>query len=383
MLQVLPALDVGGVERTTLDVAAALVAAGARAIVASEGGRGVAELEASGGRHVTFPAATKNPLQMAANVFALGRLVQEYGVDLLHARSRAPAWSALAAARRANVPLVTTLAGVHSGPNAAKRFYNSSLIRGDLVIANSAFTAAHLRAQHGEPKGRLLVIPRGVDLRRFDPAAVAPVRRDTLRAAWGVSEGAKVVLLAARLTSWKGQSVLIDAAAALDRPDVALVFAGDAQGRDRYQEKLAAQAAALGLATRVRFVGHVVDMPAALSLADAAVVASTLPEAFGRSATEAQAMGAPVVATAHGAPAETVLAPPAVPPGERTGWLVAPGDPSGLARGLAEALALAPKAREAFGRRARAHVAARYSLAAMTDATLAGYVWAIEERPRR
>ena len=374
ILQILPALDAGGVERTAVDVAAALAAVGARALVASEGGRLVADLEAAGGRHIPFPAASKNPVVMARNVGRLARLLRAEDVALLHARSRAPAWSALAAARVTATPFVTTAAGFHGGGGAPKRVYNSVMARGDAVIANSVFTAARLQALHGDLGGRLVVIPRGTDLARFDPAAVAPERAARLRADWRVPDDARVVLLLARLTSWKGQAVLLEALARLGRPDVVAVFAGDAQGRDRYRADLAAQAAALGLAAQVRFPGHVADAPAALAAADVAAVPSTQPEAFGRGATEAQAMGTPLVAAAHGAVAETVQAPPAVADRERTGWLVAPGDPDALAAGLAAALDLEPAARRALGDRARSHVAARYGLTAMTDATLDVYV---------
>lgn len=382
VLQILPALDAGGVERTAVDVARALVAVGARAVVASKGGRGVAALEAAGARHAPFPAASKNPLTMAANVGRLAQLARAEGADILHARSRAPAWSALGAARLTGVPFVTTAAGIHSGTSAPKRFYNSVMARGDLVIANSGFTAAHIARQHGAPKGRLVVIPRGVDLAAFDPAAVEPARVAALRAAWDVPEGAKLVLLAARLTSWKGQSVLLDAVARLGREDIVVVLAGDAQGRDGYRERLIAQAEALGLAARLRMPGHVSDVPAALLAAAVAVVPSTAPEAFGRGATEAQAMGVPVVASNHGAVAETVLAPPAAAADARTGWLVAPGDPEALAEGLAAALALGPRARAALAVRARAHVGAHYGLEAMTTATLEAYAGLLREAGR-
>ncbi|MFD1704765.1 glycosyltransferase [Methylopila henanensis] len=374
VLQILPALESGGVERTAVDVAAGLVAVGARALVASEGGRLVAELEAAGGRHVPFPAAAKNPLVMARNVGRLARLIRDEGVDLLHARSRAPAWSALAASRSAGVPFVTTAAGIHKAGSAPKRFYNSVMARGDLVIANSAFTAAHLAARHGPPRGRLVVIPRGVDLARFDPDAVSPARVAALREAWDVPRDARIVLLAARLTPWKGQSLLLEALARLRRDDVFAVLAGDAQGRGRHRDRLAEEAAALGFGDRVRMPGHVADMAAALAAADVAVVPSLEPEAFGRGATEAQAMGVPLVAAAHGAVAETVLAPPACADAERTGWLVAPRDARALAGGLAAALALDSVARQALAARARAHVTARYGLDGMIAATLDAYV---------
>jgi glycosyltransferase involved in cell wall biosynthesis len=223
------------------------------------------------------------------------------------------------------------------------------------------------------------VIPRGVDLALFSPAAVHEAQQASLRAAWRLSGDETVVLNVARLTGWKGQSVLIEAAALLaggerlaGGQNQAVVLAGDDQGRSRYREELQSRITALGMQGRVRIVGHCDDVPAALSLAAVAVVASTEPEAFGRFALEAQAMGVPVVATALGAAPETVLAAPQVSAAERTGWLAPPHEPAALAAGIAEALALSGQEREAMAARARRN-AARFSTAAMQAATLAVY----------
>lgn len=378
VLQILPDLEAGGAERTAVDVAAAVVAAGGRALVASGGGRLSGELVAAGAVDVRFPAATKNPLAMAANVPRLARLIRAEEVDLVHARSRAPAWTALAAARITGVPFVTTYHGAYGERSRAKNLYNSVMARGDVVIANSAYTAGLIAVRHPFAAGRIVTIPRGSDLSAYAPEAVGRDRVEALAAAWGLSaedRGRPLVLLAARLTGWKGQAVLIDALAILAAAgsEAIAVLAGDPQGRDDYVAALARRIADAGLAGRVRMPGHCADVPAAFALSTVVAVPSTEPEAFGRSAVEAQAAGLPVVASAIGATGETVLAPPQVTPGERTGWRVAPGDPRALAAALGEALALDAAARAALARRARAHVAARFSLAAMTDATLAVY----------
>ncbi len=377
VLQILPSLETGGAERTAVDVAAALVAAGHRAIVASEGGRMVAELEAAGAEHLAFPAATKNPFAMAVNIARLAGLVRREGVDLLHARSRAPAWVALAAARRTGVPFVTTYHGAYRAGSRPKAFYNSVMARGDAVIANSAWTAGEIAARYPFAASRIVTIARGSDLSAFAPGAVSPERRAAVAAQFdlGDDERRPVILHLARLTGWKGQRVLIDAAAALAREghDLVTILAGDAQGRDGYVDDLSRRIAAVGLADRVRLVGHCDDVPAALALATVAVVPSTEPEAFGRAAVEAQAAGVPVVASDHGAAAETVLAPPTTPADRRTGWRVPPGDATALARAVAEALALDPVEKLALAERARTHVAAAYGVETMTSATLAVY----------
>lgn len=375
VLQIIPALETGGAERTTIDIAAALAARGDRALVASQGGRLEAELATAGGALVRMPVASKNPGVMAANAVRLAQLIRRERVDLVHARSRAPAWSAYLACRATGTPFATTYHGIYRETGALKRFYNSVMARGDAVIANSAYTARLIAERYGLPPKRITIIHRGVDLAAFYPDAVTEERRYALRQAWGLSDRERVALNVARLTEWKGQSVLIRAAAdpsLAGESDLVLILAGDDQGRAAYRQRLEQEIAEAGLQGRVRIVGHCDDVPAALSLAAVAVVASTEPEAFGRAALEAAAMGIPVVVTAHGAATETVLAPPHVPPEERTGWHVAPGDPASLAAAMAEALALTPEARQALAGSARAH-AERFSVAAMAAATLRLY----------
>ncbi|NEU12950.1 glycosyltransferase family 4 protein [Methylobacterium sp. BTF04] len=384
ILQIIPSLDAGGAERTTVDVAEALAALGARALVATEGGRLVGELQAKGGIWLPFPAASKNPLAMALNVGRLARLCRREGVQIIHARSRAPAWVALGAARRLKLPFVTTYHGSYSGRTGPKVLYNSVMARGDVVIANSHYTADLIRTLHAEQAGdRVRVIHRGTDLSAFTPGAVAPARVETLRRAWGVSPHERVVLLAARLTGWKGQRVLIEAAALMrDRgvADIAIVLAGDPQGRTAYERELDALVAARGLQNIVRRVGHCTDMPAAFRAASVVAVPSVEPEAFGRSAVEAQALGTPVVVSDLGAVPETVLAPPEVLPSQRTGWRVAPGDAGALADALTEALSLGASARDAMTRRGRVHVEAHFSLEGMVSDTLGVYADLLRSR---
>jgi glycosyltransferase involved in cell wall biosynthesis len=375
VLQIIPTLVTGGAERTTIDIAAALVARGDRALVASEGGRMLDELKSVGGEFFRMPVSWKNPAAILMNAHRIAALIARERIDIVHARSRAPAWSALLACRRTKTPLVTTYHGVYAETNALKRAYNSVMARGDAVIANSRYTAELIRARYATPAEKIAVIHRGTDLDRFDPKNVDPVRRNTLRQSWGIGREARIVLQLARLTGWKGQRVLIEAAALpllAGRNDIVFILAGDAQGRDDYRAGLEKLAEERGLKNRARIAGHCDDAPAALALADVAVIASTEPEAFGRTAIEAAAMGVPVVATAIGATPETVLAPPVVPAEERTGWLVPPGDPPALAAAIGEALSLPKDAHAALARRARAH-AEKFSVAAMQAATLAVY----------
>ena len=362
ILQVLPALRAGGVERGTVEMVSAIHRAGFRSLVASSGGPLAAEVEAAGGRHITLPLHRKSPLALWSGALALRRLIAAEGVRIVHARSRFPAWSAFWAARRAGAAFVTTYHGSYNEDFPGKRRYNSVMARGDRVIAVSQFIAELIENRHGTDPSRIRVIPRGVDPDRFDPAVVDRARLAALRTAWNVPEERAVVALPARLTRWKGAGVFLRAMAALGpgRP-FALVI-----GEGRYRAELERDVVSLGLAGDVAIPGHATDMPAALLLADLVVHASTDAEAFGRTVIEAQAMRRPVIAADLGGPRETVEE-------GVTGWRVPPGDAEALAAAIARAMALPPAGRAAIGNAARSAVLARHTTAAMQDATLAVY----------
>jgi glycosyltransferase involved in cell wall biosynthesis len=377
ILQIIPELDTGGAELSTIEMAGAIQAAGGRAIVLSEGGRLVQRLRDTGAELLFFAAASKNPIRQLWNAYHIADIVRRNGVDLIHARSRAPAWSALMAARQTGVPFVTTYHGAYRERTAAKRLYNSVMARGDAVIANSLYTADLIRMRYGTPASRLHVVYRGVDEDYFKSAIVVPQRIAELREQWGIGPETPVILQAARLSAWKGQGVLIEAARLLkergELGDAVVVLAGSAQGRSSYAATLEQAIEAAGLKDRVRLVGHVEDVAAAFLTARVAVIASTEPEAFGRTATEAQAMGTPVIATDIGAPPETVRSAQRAGPEAATGWLVPPGDAPALADALAAALNLTPQQRQRMGEQARAHVAKTFSLTGMKQKTLAIY----------
>ena len=366
VLQVLPSLVTGGVERGTVEMTAAIANAGGQALVASAGGPLVGAVRRAGGYHATLPLATKNPLLMLRNAARLAAIIREQHVNIVHARSRAPAWSAYLAARRAGAHFVTTYHGAYGEEWPGKRRYNAIMARGERVIAISRYIADLVIARHGVDPVRLRIIPRGVDPALFDPAIVAPDRLARLARAWRLPDGMRTVTLPGRLSRWKGQGVLLDAIARLGRSDVCCVLVGADQGRRRYVAALVAHAERLGIADRVRIVGQCDDMPAAMMLSDVVIHASTAPEPFGRVVIEAQAMGRPVIATDHGGPVETVRT------GE-TGWRVPPGDPAALAETIDYVLALPEAWRAELGANARAAVMAGYTTAAMQAATLDVY----------
>ncbi|WP_330891421.1 glycosyltransferase family 4 protein [Ferrovibrio sp.] len=370
MLQVLPALVTGGVERGTVDTAKALAKAGWVSYVVSEGGPMVRELERAGAKHFTLPMASKNPLVMRRNAERLEALIRELPVDLVHVRSRAPAWSARAAARRCGVPLVTTFHNAYKAHNWFRRLWAGPMAQADHMVAISQFVADYAHQTFGVPRSIITVIARGTDLAWFDPARVYPDRIARLAQQWRLVDGLPVILLPGRLTRWKGHAVLLRALAELSRrhgkQDFIAVLSGDSQGRESYRAELEQLIAQLGLDRCVRLPGDCKDMPAAYMLADVVVSASTEPEGFGRVAVEAQAMGKPVIATDHGGARETVI------PGE-TGWLVPPRDARALADALEVALGLDADRRLAIAERARRHVAAHFTVDAMCAAYIRVY----------
>ena len=371
LLQVTPRLEIGGAEQTTVDIAAAVRASGGRALVASTGGRMEASLKLSGASLVRMPVYSKNPLLMLINALRLARLIRREKVSLVHVRSRAPAFSAAMAARMTGVPLIATYHGVYNAKSGLKRWYNGIMTRGEVVIANSEFTRTHVIAQHRIDPSKVIAIPRGVDIARFDPVAVSDERRLTLAEAWGLEpQDARVkFLLAGRLTRWKGHRLAIDAAIQLKARGVenfVLILAGDSQGRVSYLAELEAVIRTYGLMDQVRIVGHCADMAAAYRACDVAIAPSLDPEAFGRTAVEPQAMGVPVIAADHGATRETVV------PGE-TGWLARPGDVADWTDAMERAILIGPEARRRMGKAAAERARRLYSVKAMCDATLKVY----------
>jgi glycosyltransferase involved in cell wall biosynthesis len=365
VLQLVPTLEAGGVERGTIDVAAALTAAGGTALVASAGGRMEPALARAGGRLIRMEIGAKAPWAIRRNARRLAEIVTAEGVDVIHARSRAPAWAGWLAARATGAAFVTTWHGTYRENLPLKRLYNGVMAKGRPVIAVSEFIAEHVRARH--PSAEIVTVPRGVDLDRFSPETVSGARTAALAERWGLVESPRpVVLLPGRLTRWKGQAVFVEAAGRLrelrDAEDFLFLMVGGETG-SAFGRELAGSIRRSGLEGCVAMVGHCDDMPAALKLASVVVSASLEPEAFGRVAAEGSAMGRPVVATDHGGARETVA-------DGATGFLVPPGDAAALAAGVQRALSLDESGLAHMASAGRGRVRQRFSLEAMTGATL-------------
>lgn len=374
VLQVLPALGgSGGVERGTVEVAGSITQHGWRSLVASNGGERVYQLQRAGAEHFELPLQSKNPFVMYANIGRLEKIIRKQNVSLVHARSRAPAWSAYFACKRTGVPFVTTFHGTYGAEGGLKRAYNNVMTKGDRVIAISAFIAGHLKQIYGAAGEKIRIIHRGVDIDSFDQAKVSAERVVKLSNDWRLEDGCPVVMLPGRLTRWKGQTIFIEAVAQLGLKDVRFVLVGSDQGRIGYRKELDRLIERYDLGGVVRIVDHCNDMPTAYMLADVVVSASTDPEAFGRVVVEAQALGRMVVAPNHGGACETIE------PG-KTGWLVPPGDKNALAEALNEALSLSEDKRQDIATRSINSVRESFSKATMCAKTLEVYEEVLAER---
>lgn len=346
-----------------METARALARSGRTSIVASAVGPQVGRLD--GAEHVAAALDRKDPLSIALNGVSLARLIRERGVSLVHARSRAPSFSALWAARRAGVPLIASYHGVHAAGWPGKRWYNSILTRGDRVIANSQFTRAHIIDQHRIDPARIAVIPEGVDVTRFDPRRVSEDQRLAQRAAWGAGDGRRVILAPGRLTDWKGHDTALAAMAGLG-PEAMLIILDEAASATGLADRLRTSARAAGRAANLVFAGRADGMASAYAAADIVVAPSRRAESFGRAVVEAMAMERPLIASDIGAHRETVAA-------GGYGTLAPPDDIAAWRAALAAADRQKPAG-------AHARIAAAYSLRAMTDATFALYAEVLAER---
>lgn len=357
ILQVLPALDIGGVEQGAFDVALYIAGQNARSVVASAGGRKVDILVANGVKHIQLPLNRKTPWHVLYCGWKLYWWVKSEKPALIHARSRLPAWICFIVARATGTPFVTTVHGTHKAGTWLKRFYNSIMVRGDVVMAISNFIADHVALIHGFPREKIMVVPRGMDENIYKKDAVSPQVIQNFRTAWGAVNTTPVILMPGRLTHWKGQHIFIEALGLVkDIPWVA-VIAGGEEGAGAYTRALKEIARTNGIAQRVIFTGSQMNLVDFYAASDVVVSASVEPEAFGRVAVEAQMMSKPIIATNHGGAVETVQ-------NGITGYLVLPNDPVDMARALRQTLTQ-PTDLPKVGEAGRAWVVQHYTVQRM------------------
>jgi glycosyltransferase involved in cell wall biosynthesis len=356
ILQLVPSLRDDPAGHAAVDIALTLLQAGARAMVAADGGPLVGELRAFGGEWLPMISDTLNPLRIRANARMLANLIAGERIDIVHAQSAGAAWSALAATHKQPVFLVTSFPDRLPAQSYVGNMLRASLARGDRVIAPSTYVSHAMIDRYRLPADRITVIPRGLNTDVFSPAAVRPERIAALRRAWAVLPEMRIVLVPGRLAPWNGQMSVIDAARLLvggGERNIVFVFAGEELRHPRYARSVRARARMHGVDTLCRFIGHCPDMLGALAAADVVAVPALEPPLSGRAVAEAQAMGRPVITTAVGMLPENILCPPRMREELRTGWVVRPGQAGEMARAIGAALSLNVTAHEAMGARAR------------------------------
>jgi glycosyltransferase involved in cell wall biosynthesis len=366
IVQILPALVRGGVERGTVEMAEAIVAAGGRAVVISNGGGMERHLLRCGAVHYQLPVHVKNPLKWWSLRHKVAAILRQENADIVHLRSRVPAWIALPVARRLGLITVATVHGRFVPKTFLKRVYSGKMLKADHVIAISHYVKNLITRSFFGVEEKLTVVHRGVDTEVFDAAKVSQSRIVRFVEEIGLPEDMPLVMLPARPTGWKGHEVLLEALAEIKHLPFLCVFLGAADGRPAFIEKITEKGIELGLEGRFRLVKSVEDMPAALMVADVVVMPSVTPEPFGRVALEAQAMGRPVIAFNHGGAVESISH-------EETGWLAEPNDLQDLSRCIAEALKLSARKRTALAKATRRHIEESFSTAKMCRETIKIY----------
>lgn len=366
VLQVTAALNEGGVERGTVEMSRFLVNQNCGSFVASSGGGMLSELEREGGIHFKLPLKYRNPFSVLYSAFQLMFFIKRNNIKLVHARSRAPAWAAYLAAKWTHIPFITTFHGTHKIQNKAKKFYNSSMVRGERVAAISQFIKNHIIQNYGISAENIDIAHRGVDLKKFDTLKFAQKDIEDLKTAWGC-EGKFIITLPGRLTRWKGQIPFIRALNEMKDDDTWHAFlVGGAGKKQAYQQELEALILKLNLQKRITLTGSQSDIPPFYAFSDVIVSASIEPEAFGRVAIEAGSMKKPIVATQHGGSLETVK-------NNDTGYLVPAGDSKTMAKILRSFIKDKGKANE-MGEKAYTWVQNTFTVERMCEAEWLAYL---------
>lgn len=374
VMQVLPELEGGGVERGTLEMGRYLVEQGHHSLVVSAGGRLVDQLEEERSQHIKIPVGSKSPLALLC-LWPMRRQLRKQKVDILHLRSRMPAWVGLVASKtlpKAKRPIiVTTFHGFYSVNE-----YSAIMTRGEVVIAVSEGIRDHIREQYNI-SDKVVLIYRGVDQNQFDPDKLDMREAEKLKNKWNIDDRLPVIMLPGRLTFWKGQDYFLKALALVKNQNYQAVLVGDLSDNPGLVEELTKIIDEHNLGEKVKMVGYCADMPTAYSLADLVVSASSRePEAFGRTTVEAMAMAKPVIATAHGGSLETVVH-------GQTGWLVNPADAQDMAKAIDLFLDLNDQQRKEIGKAGQKRAFKNFTTRAMCSATLAVYKRLLEKKKQQ
>ncbi|MDC1032702.1 glycosyltransferase family 4 protein [Candidatus Pelagibacter sp.] len=373
VLQVIPKLGYGGAETGCYDVAHYLSENNCKSFIVTSGGKLIKFIDKEKVKLIKLPVHSKNPLIILFNSIVLVAIILFYNISIVHARSRAPAWSCLLATKITGRKFVTTFHGTYNFKSKIKKFYNSVMVKSDLIIAGSNFIFSHIKSNYSEflnIKKKFLVIFRGINVDYFDHTTKTESEEKELLKNWAIEENKKIILLPGRLTSWKGQELFLDA---INLVNIQLgyeafyaVILGSDQGRDLYKKRLVRLSEQYRMTKQIKFINHCKDMALAYKVADIIISSSVEPEAFGRVAVEAQAMEKLIIASNIGGSNETVI-------DEKTGFLFKSGDAISLSEKILKALNLDEMALKTIGIEGRKNIVSKFNVEKMCFSTYSEY----------
>jgi glycosyltransferase involved in cell wall biosynthesis len=373
VLQVIPKLGYGGAETGCFDIAHYLPENNCKSFIVTSGGELLKFVDRKKVKIFRLPVQSKNPLLILINAFILIGIILVYNISLVHARSRAPAWSCLLATKITGRKFVTTFHGTYNFKSNLKKIYNSVMTRADLIIAGSNFIFSHIKKNYSKylnEKKKLMVIFRGINVDYFDPTTKIEIDEKKLLKKWDIEKDKKIILLPGRLTSWKGQEVFIEAInlvnTELGYEAFYAVILGSDQGRDLYKKKLIRLSEQYRLSKQIRFVDHCKDMALAYKVSDIIVSASTEPEAFGRVAVEAQSMKKPIIASNIGGSNETII-------DEKTGFLYEAGNAKSLSNKILRTINMDEALLKSIGNEGRKNIVQKFNVEKMCFSTYSEY----------
>ena len=373
VLQVIPKLGYGGAETGCYDIAHYLPENDCGSFIVTSGGELLKFIDKKKVKIIKLPVHSKNPLIIFINFLALVAIILVKNISIVHARSRAPAWSCLLAAKITGRKFVTTFHGTYNFNNKIKKFYNSVMVRSDLIIAGSNFIFSHIKDNYTKylnAKKKLLVIFRGINVDYFDPTTKLDSDEKKLLNEWQIEKDKKIILLPGRLTEWKGQEVFIEAVnlvnIELGYEAFYAVILGSDQGRDLYKKKLIRLSEQYRLTNQIKFIDHCKDMALAYKVSDIVVSASIEPEAFGRVAVEAQSMERPIIASNIGGSNETVI-------DEKTGFLFESNNAKSLSKKILKVLSMNEASLQSIGKEGRKNIIQKFNVEKMCFSTYSEY----------
>ena len=373
VLQVIPKLGYGGAETGCYDIAHYLPENNCKSFIVTSGGELLKFVDRKKVKIFRLPVQSKNPLLILINAFILIGIILVCNISIVHARSRAPAWSCLFATKITRRKFVTTFHGTYNFNNSIKKFYNSAMVRSDLLIAGSNFIFSHVNenySKHLNPKKKFLVIFRGINVDYFDPNKIKEHEEKKIILQWNIQKDKKLILLPGRLTSWKGQEMFIEALNLVNQELKQEVFnaviLGSAQGRDVYKKKLLRLVEQYRLNKQVKFVDRCRHMPLAYKISNLVVSSSIEPEAFGKVSVEAQSMEKLIIASNIGGSNETII-------NDKTGLLFESGKPKSLSQKIIEALKLNDSTLKIMGNEGRKNVIKKFNIEKMCFSTYSEY----------